>query len=144
MIEIVIVVIDVVIGLYDEGEYCQDKTDVVESIRSAQYSIHVGTGSQFLLLPHVHCRHVTFGSLTVADTSSRLLESHLESVSLLWREQSVRLSGKYRLQLTELLTLGRRERCEENDSQCDEEHSGGGRLSFSESQTSDRRNGITT
>ena len=45
MIEIVIVVIDVVISLYDQSQYCQDKTDVVESIRPAQYSIHVGASS---------------------------------------------------------------------------------------------------
>ena len=45
MIEIIIVVIYVIIGLYDQGEDCQDKTYVVESIRSAQYSVHVGASS---------------------------------------------------------------------------------------------------
>ena len=135
MVEIVIVVIYVVIRLHYEGQYCQDKADVVESIRPAQYSIHVGTSPQFFLLPHVHCRHVTLGSLTRAATSSRLLESGLESLSLLRREKSLCLSGEYRLQLTELLAVGvRRQRCQENDSQCEEEHAagaGGGRLSSS-------------
>ena len=33
------------ICLYDERQYCKDKTDVVESIGPSQYSIHVGTSS---------------------------------------------------------------------------------------------------
>ena len=68
----------------------------------------------------------------------------MECISLLWREQSVLLSGKYRLQLTEALmgTLEvRRERCEDNGSQSGEEHrgnaggGGGGVGRLSSSQT---------
>ena len=45
LVEVVVIVVVIVVRLDDKCEDRQDKGDVVEGVRSTQYSIHIGTGA---------------------------------------------------------------------------------------------------
>ena len=102
LVEVVVIIIEVIIRLNDQCEDRQDERNVVEGIGSTQYSIHIGTGSEFFLLTHVHGGHVALSSLNTTSIL-RPLKSCLESnLFILGEEKSFLILVKQKVELLEL------------------------------------------